>query len=155
MRMRILILAVLAMAFMSGVALAAKPPHPSTPASTNANSNSNQGATTTTKTTHGSTVKVLWVIRGTIGSYVAANGSTNGSISLMLKSSSLETNMLKAAAQPLSFGVSSKTKVELHNGKPLASGDRVTIKVRAPKNSSVSTLATMTAFQVLDQGSAA
>jgi hypothetical protein len=153
MRKRILIFAVLAMAFMSGVALAAKPPHPSTPASTNANSN--KGSTTTTKTTHGSTVTVLWVLRGTIGSYKAANGSTNGSISLTVKSSSLETIMLKAAAQPLGFIVSSKTKIELHNGKPLASGDRVTVKVRAPKNSSAAALSTMTAFQVLDQGSAA
>jgi hypothetical protein len=151
MRMRILILAVLATAFMSGVALAAKPPHPSTPASTN----SNQGTTSTTKTTHGSTVKVLWVLHGTVGSYTAANGSSNGSISLMVKSSSLETAMLKAAAQPLSFGVSSKTKIELHNGKPLVSGDRVTIKVRAPKNSLPAAFASMTAFQVLDQGSAA
>ena len=147
MRKRILIFAGLAMALSSGAALAANPSHPTHP-TTPASTNSNKG------TTNGQSAKVLFVLHGTIGSYMAAAGMTNGSISITLKSSNFETTALKAATQPISFVVSSKTKVQLHKGKTVASGDKATIKVRAPKNSTASALSALTAFQVVDSGSA-
>jgi hypothetical protein len=145
------LIAALAVAGIPAGALAAKPAHPvhpttpgSTNASTPASSNANGSATKKVPT-------VLFVIHGTLSSYVAANGPTNGGVKLAITSSSTEQAMLKSQAA-LTVTLSSKTNVVLHDGKPIANGDKGIVKIRAPKNASAATLAATPAQQVIDQG---
>ena len=93
---------------------------------------------------------VLWVLRGTLSKYTAASGSTAGSISITVKSSSLDSAKLKGMT--LTFATNAKTTVVLHNDKPIADGDRGIVKVRAAKSSEATALQTHTAFAVIDQG---
>jgi len=93
---------------------------------------------------------VLWVLRGTLSKYTPASVSTNGSISIKVKSSNFDSKTLKAMT--LTFATDSKTKVVLHEGKPIADGDRGIVKVRAKKGSDATALQTPTAFAVIDQG---
>jgi hypothetical protein len=152
---KIVLIAVLAVAGVPAGALAAKPSHPATPASTNANSHANNTSTTGTSSranAKGQSAKVLFVIHGTLGTYIPANGATNGSIQITVKSSNHESALLKAATpQPLTIPVSSKTKIE----GTVTSGHNGIVKIRAAKNASVATLLGLTAFQVIDQGASA
>jgi hypothetical protein len=91
----------------------------------------------------------MFVIRGTVTAYSAANGTTNGSISITFTSSNRASAALKAAAQPLTFVVASSTKI----AGTIAAGDKVSVKVRAAKNASAATLTTLTAVQIVEQGS--
>ena len=132
-------------------ALAAKPTHPATPASSHANSNANGTSTTGTSSkanANAQNAKVMFVLHGTLGTYVAANGSTNGSIVITVTSSNHESALLKAAG-PLTFVVTSKTKVE----GTVTSGHSGIVKIyKAAKNSSASALEAINAWQVIDQG---
>jgi hypothetical protein len=94
---------------------------------------------------------VLFVLRGTLGAYKPANGATNGSIAITVKSSNHESALLKNATQPLTFVVSSKTNVV----GTVTSGHSGIVKVRAAKNATVATLQTLTAAQLIDQGASA
>ena len=156
------LIAALALVGVPAGALAAKPTHPSTPASTNANSHAS-GTSTTGASSNASAKssssnassqsqagKVLYVLRGTLSKYTAAAGTTNGSISITVKSSNFDSKTLKDTT--LILAVSSKTKIVLHNGKPIADNDNGIVKVRAPKHSSAATLQTLTAFQIIDKG---
>jgi hypothetical protein len=152
------LIAALALAGVPTGALAAQPSHPSTPASTNANSQANATSSTGTSSKASSSaktqaVKVLYVLRGTIAKYTAVSGTTNGSVAITVKSANFDAKTLKGMT--LTFAVSPSTKVSLHSGKPIASGDNGIVKVRAPKHSSAVTLQTLTAFQVIDQGASA
>jgi hypothetical protein len=136
-----------------GAALAAKPTHPSTPANSNANSKANATSTTGTSSKANSqaqSAKVLFVIRGTLGAYTAANGSTNGSIAITIKSSNHESTLLTKATQPVTFVVSSKTNVV----GTVKSGDDGVVKIRAARNASLATLQATAAAQLIDQGHA-
>lgn len=93
---------------------------------------------------------VLWVLRGTLSKYTAASGSTAGSISITVKSASLDSGKLKGMT--LTFATNAKTTVVLHNDKPIADGDRGIVKVRAAKSSDAAALQTHTAFAVIEQG---
>jgi hypothetical protein len=141
---RYAIIAALALAGVPAGAFAAQPSHPAhpaTPASTNASTN----ATTPSK--------VMFVLRGTLSKYTAANGPTNGSITITVKSSNFGSpTVLKGST--LTFVVTSKTNVVLHNGKPIADKDNGIVKVRAALHSA-STLGGKTAFEVIDQGASA
>lgn len=132
---KLILIAAVALA-IPAVALATKPPHPTTPASS-----------------HPAKPTVLWVLRGTLSNYTAASGSTNGSISIKVKSSNLDSKTLKAMT--LTFATNSKTKVVRHEGKPIADGDRGIVKVRAAKGSDATALQTHPAFAVIDQGTGA
>jgi hypothetical protein len=147
---KIALLAVLALAVVPAGALAAKPSHPSTPASTNANSQANATSTTGTSSKASSkaqSARVMFVIRGTLGAYTPANGTTNGSIAITVKSSNHESALLKnATPQPLAFMVSSATKIV----GTIKSGDSGVVKIRAAKNASLATLQSTAAFQVND-----
>ncbi len=129
------LIAGLALAAVPAGALAAKPSHPVTPASTNANNH---------------TAKVQFVFHGSLSTYTAANGATNGTISLMVKSSNRGPATLKGTT--LVFVVTSDTKIVLHAGKPIGDGDKGIVKFRAAK--STSTFSGLTASQVIDQGAA-
>src|SRR6266581_5518821 len=142
---KIALVAVLAIAGIPAGALAAKPAHPTTPASTNASTNAS-----THTSTNAAKPTVMFVLRGTLSKYTAANGTTNGAITLVVSSSNYHGKTLKS--QTLAFTVSSKTNVVLHDGKPIADGDHGIVKVRAPKGSSAATLSATAAAEVIDQG---
>ena len=153
MRQKIALITALVLVVPAG-ALAAKPPHPSTPASTNASGKAH--ATTTTTTTassHAKTPKVLYVLRGALSKYTAASGTTNGSISITVKSSNFDSKTLKTLT--LVFPVSSSTKVVLHAGKAIADNDRGIVKVRAAKHTAAADLQKLIAAQIIDQGTSA
>jgi len=147
---RIALLAVVVLVGVPSVALAATPSHPATPA--NSNSNTHAGATSTTGTsskanTTAQNAKVTFVLHGTLGAYTAANGTTNGSIAITVKSSNRGTGLKNAT---LMFPVSSTTKIV----GTVTSGHNGVVKVRAAKTASAATLQTLAGFQVIDQGAA-
>jgi len=138
-------IAALALAGVPAGALAAQPSHPSTPASTNANSNANA---TTTTTSHGSSAnaKVMFVLHGKVTSYTAGS-----SLGLTLTAVSRERSKFTLNA-PFTVALNSSTKVVLHDGAAVASGDMVVVKVRAAANTSPASLSTTAASQLIDQG---
>ena len=143
---KISVVAALALAGVPAGALAA---HPATPANSNANSKANATSTTGVSSqanSHATAAKVMFVLRGTLTAYTAANGTTNGSISITVKSSNVKSSSLKGST--LTFPVSSSTKI----AGTFTAGDNGIVKVRAAKSSSSATLQTLTAFQVIDQG---
>ena len=140
------------------MALAAKPTHPATPANSNSSSNAN-GTSTTGKSSsatssHGSAkpVKVMYVLRGTLSKYTAANGDAKGAITITVTSANRDAATLKGMT--LTFPVSSSTKVVLMGGT-VTDNHLGIAKVRAIKHSSAATLQTLTALQVIDQGAGA
>jgi hypothetical protein len=144
MRMRhIAVIAALALAGVPAGALAAKPSHPTTPASTNADSHANG-----TGTNHGTTVKVTFVLHGTVNSYAAGS-----SISLTLTGANRDHSTLTSGLA-FTATLNSSTDVVLHDGAAVAKGDMVVVKIRAAKNASTSTLSSTPASQVIDQGAA-
>ena len=82
----IALIAGLALAGVPAGAFAAKPSHPPTPASTN---------TTASPAGKAGTANVQFVLHGSLSAYTAANGATNGTVSLMVKSSNHDSNTLK------------------------------------------------------------
>lgn len=99
--------------------------------------------------------KVMYVLRGTLTAFTAANGSTNGSVSIMVKAANHHGATL--AGQTLTFPLSSSTKVAAENGTTVTVNDNGMVKVRGPKKlGPTDTLATvlqaLTAFEVVDQG---
>ena len=134
----------LALAVVPAVAFAAKPSHPVTPASTNANTTQGKSAA----------AKVQFVVHGSLSGYTAATSTSPGTISIMVKSSNLDSKTLKAMSVPLVFTVSSGTKIVLHDGKLISpTGDNGIVKFRAAKNNT--TWTGLTATQVIDQGAPA
>jgi hypothetical protein len=119
----------LALAGIPAGALAAKPAHPMTPASTNADT-----PAPTTTTGKSGTAKVQFVLHGSLSAYTPANGATNGTISLMVKSSNHDSNTL--TGMTLVFVGTSDTKIVLHDGNAIANGDNGIVKFRAAKSTS-------------------
>ena len=125
------LLAALAALALPAAALATKPPHPTTP------------ATTTTP----ATPTVAYILHGTITNYVAAANGVNGSVTIHVTAANHQgAKQLKG--HDVTLALSSKTKIVLHSGKPIAAGDHGTVKVRGPKN----LIPTNVAQQVIDQG---
>lgn len=151
-KFQFLVAAVMAAALIgvpSAAAVAAKPPHPTTPASANASANA-RGADTASSADPTVAPTVMFVLRGTLGAYIPATSTTNGSISITVGSSNFERTALKGLT--LTFATSPETIVVLHEDKPITLGDRGVVKIRAPKGSLVATLLTKAASQVIDQG---
>jgi hypothetical protein len=95
---------------------------------------------------------VQFVLHGTLSAYTAASGATNGTITLMVKSSNHDPSILKNVS--LVFTVTSSTKIVLHDGAPIApSGDNGIVTLRLAKNNA--TWTGLTAGQVIDQGAPA
>jgi hypothetical protein len=132
----------LALAVVPAGAFAAKPSHPVTPASTNANTTQGKPAT----------AKVQFVLHGSLSAYTAVNGTTNGTISILVKSSNRGPSTLKGTT--LTFIVTPGTKIVLHQGKAIApTGDTGIVKFRAAKNNA--TWTGLSGMQVIDQGAPA
>jgi hypothetical protein len=150
---KIALIAALVLVALPGAALASQPTHPATPANSNANSHANGTSTTGTSSsasanaqTHAQSVKVLYVLHGTLGAYTAANGTTNGTIAITVKRSNHRSTLLENMT--LTFPVSSTTNVS----KTITSGHNGIVKVRAARNATAATLQTLTASQVIDLG---
>jgi hypothetical protein len=137
MKLKLTVLAIATAAFTASAAYAAKPAtHPTHPA-TAAN-------TSTTKPT------VMYVLHGTITGYVAVNGSTNGSVTLTIKSSNHHAATLDGKTG-VTFTLSSSTNVV---GTPTV-GHNATLKWRGTKTPTGSVAAMPgAALQLIDQGSA-
>ncbi|MHB1987898.1 MAG: hypothetical protein ACYCSF_07920 [Acidimicrobiales bacterium] len=93
---------------------------------------------------------VMYVLSGTLSSYTAATSTSNGSVTIAVSHANLENKTLKG--QTMTFSLSPKTKIVLHDGKAVADGDNGIVKVRAPKNADTTTLQSETPFQLIDQG---
>jgi len=100
--------------------------------------------------------KVMYVLKGTLSAYTAANGSTDGAITIKITRANRHGMNLKVLkGDTLTFAVSSSTKIVLHNGAAIADGDSGIVKVRGPKSATAFAAATdLKAFQVIDQGAA-
>ena len=92
--------------------------------------------------------KVMYVLRGTLTAYTAAQGSTNGSVTITVKASNHHGASL--VGKSLTFAVSSSTKVV---GK-FTANDKGIVKLRGAKAGlgDPSTFGTLVAKQVIDQG---
>ncbi len=95
--------------------------------------------------------KVMYVLKGTLTAYQAANGTADGSVTITVKSSNHHARALKG--QQVQIPVSATTKVV---GK-FTMNDNGIVKVRAPKNTTaaalLAALQSAKAWQVIDQGS--
>jgi hypothetical protein len=92
--------------------------------------------------------KVMYVLRGTLTAYAPANGATNGSVTITVKSSNRHGASLKNLS--LTFAVSSSTKVV----GTFTANDNGIVKLRGPKAGlgDPATFGTLVAKQVIDQG---
>jgi hypothetical protein len=133
MKLKIAVLTVAAAALGASGALAAKPAHPTHP--------------TTPASTNAAKPAVMFVIHGKITAYTAANGATNGSVSLTVSGSNHAAKQLKSLSQPLMFVVSSSTKVV----GTVTVGHNATLKWRATKAPATSA-PTGAVVQLIDQG---
>jgi hypothetical protein len=90
-----------------------------------------------THTNHGK-ANVMYVLRGTVYTYVAYDSTTqtNGSITIDVKSSNRHGKLLNGQTGVM-ITVGPKTKIELENGvtsiAAASPGDLGTVKVRAPR----------------------
>ena len=140
MRRQLIAGVVLALAVPS-MALAANPPSPG----------NSQG-------THGNSApKVTSVFKGMLTAYTAANGTSDGTVSILVKSSNHHGASLKG--KTLKFDVSSSTRVVVQGAGALTVTDEGIVKVRGPKkigptDDLATVLQALTARQVIDQGPA-
>ena len=136
---RLSLLFALALA-VPGLALAAKPPAPGN-----------------SQASHGKAPQVMYVLKGTLTAYTAANGTINGSVSLLVKGANHHGAALKG--QTLTFAASSSTKVVTGDGAAVTVNDNGVVKVRGPKkigatDNLATVLQALTAKQIIDQGAA-
>lgn len=92
--------------------------------------------------------KVMYVLKGTLNAYTAVSGTTNGLVTITVKSSNRHGASLKG--QSLTFAVSSSTKVV----GTFKANDKGIVKLRGPKAGlgDPTTFPTLVAKQVIDQG---
>ncbi|HET7129480.1 MAG TPA: hypothetical protein VFJ93_10450 [Gaiellaceae bacterium] len=92
--------------------------------------------------------KVMYVLRGTLTAYTPASGTSNGLVTITVKSSNRHGASLKNLS--LTFAVSSSTKVV----GSFTANDNGIVKLRGAKAGlgDPSTFGTLVAKQVIDQG---
>jgi hypothetical protein len=133
--MRKLALVMALAALVLPAAASAKPPHPAKPA---------------TATTPAAPV-VAYILRGTITAYAAANGATNGSVSILVSASNHHGASLQG--KTLTFAVSSSTRVVLHKGAAVNPGhDHGIVKIRGAKALTDAAAQALVVQQIVDQG---
>lgn len=77
--------------------------------------------------------KVMYVLKGTLSNYIAATSTTDGSVTITATHSNYHGRALKGV--PMTFTVSSSTKITNQNGKAqttVADGTKGTVKFKAP-----------------------
>jgi hypothetical protein len=100
---------------------------------------------------------VMFVLRGNITGYTAASGTTAGSVTIAVSKANFHRAGLDNTT--VTLATSSKTKVvrmgSTDVGLPGSFSDKGVVKVRAPWDSTSSTISVNTsAFQIIDQGPA-
>ena len=139
--MRKLIATLMLALAVPSIAIAAKPPAPGKSQSSSR-----------------SVPQVMYVLRGTLTAYSPADGSSDGSVSLLIKSANYHGAALKG--QTLTFALPSSAKVVLHDGAAIAPNvDKGIVKVRGPRKigpseTLASVLPARKALRVIDQGPA-
>lgn len=100
--------------------------------------------------------KVAYILKGKILAYQAYNtvGPVIGSVTIMVGHSNYHGKALHGMT--LTFPVDAKTRVVLHNAKPIAAMDRGIVKIRALKKIAAvdlaATLQLSSAKQIIDMG---
>jgi hypothetical protein len=107
-----------------------------------------KGPSTTPASTNAAKPTVMFVIHGKLTAYTAANGTTNGSVSLTVSGSNHAAKQLKG--QTLTFVVSSSSKIV----GTVTVGHNATLKWRATKAPATSAPAGAI-VQLIDQGASA
>jgi hypothetical protein len=94
--------------------------------------------------------KVMYVLRGTLTAYSPANGTTNGLVTITVKSSNHHGSSLKG--QSLTFAVSSATKLV----GTFTANDNGVVKLRGAKAGlgDPASFGALVVKQVIDQGAA-
>ena len=139
---KLILLAVVALALPT-LALAAKPASPG-------KSQEPHGKAAATPT-------VMYVLKGTLTAFTASNGTTNGSVSLLVKSANHHGASLKNTT--LTFAVSATTKVVTGKNAAVTVNDKGLVQVRGPKkigatDNLATVLQALTAKKLIDQGAA-
>jgi hypothetical protein len=83
--------------------------------------------------------QVMYVLKGTLSNYIAATSTADGSITITATHSNYHGRALKGV--PMTFTVSSSTKITNQNGKAettVANGTKGTVKFKAPLHVSAS-----------------
>jgi hypothetical protein len=111
--------------------------------------------TTTTTAATPKGPQVMYILRGKLTAYSAANGATKGSVSILVKSASYNGASLRT--KTLTFATSPSTKVVAPHGVAKVN-DTGIVKVRGPKKiAATDNLGTIlqaaAAFEIVDQGS--
>jgi len=82
---------------------------------------------------------VMYVLKGTLSNYIPATSTADGSITITATHSNYHGRALKGV--PMTFTVSSSTKITNQNGKAettVANGTKGTVKFKAPLHVSAS-----------------
>jgi hypothetical protein len=91
---------------------------------------------------------VMFVVRGTVGAFTAASGATNGSITITVSGGNEHATKLFANGAAQAFVVSSNTRVVSTGG--ISGGDKVLVKIRAPKAAPALTVRSTPAKQIVE-----
>jgi FtsH-binding integral membrane protein len=135
-----ILLAMLAVLVIPAAALAAKPPHPAHPA--------------TPSQQQLASPKVSYILKGTLSAFTAVNGSTAGSVTIVVTGGNAFGKAFKAVPTlPLTFAVNAATGVVLRKGATtIGAPVRGIVKVRGAKGLNAAQLQALVALQVIDQG---
>lgn len=101
----------------------------------------------TTHTRGKSNPMVMYILKGTLSSLVAANGTTDGSITITVTHANRHARQLVTdPATPMKFAVASNTRITFANGSPsatLAPNAKGMVKFRAPLHPALTNGATL------------
>ncbi|MDA8296188.1 MAG: hypothetical protein M0004_06315 [Actinomycetota bacterium] len=103
---------------------------------------------------HEQHVDKSYVIRGTLSNYIAPSATANGSITVTLAPPRFWGVPLTGTAvtgTSLTFSIATTTRIVLHGAASIANGDPGLVKVRAPRNSSLSVIEATPASAVIDR----
>jgi hypothetical protein len=95
---------------------------------------------------------VTFVLHGTLSHFVAANGATPGTVTVLVSAANHHGAALKG--QTLTFALPAGSKVVFDADKQITDGERGLVQVRAPKKTDAATLQTLNPRMVIDQSTA-
>jgi hypothetical protein len=90
---------------------------------------------------------VSWILKGTVTAYTAVGTDTDGSLTITVNGANRKRAELKGDS--LTFVLKTSTKVILADG-PLEVGEKVLVKLKAPRGTAADAIATFVPRQVLD-----
>jgi hypothetical protein len=90
---------------------------------------------------------VSWIVRGTVTAYTAVGTDTDGSLTITVTGANRKRDELKGDS--LTFVLKTTTKVILADG-PLEVGEKVVVKLKAPRGTAADDIDTFVPRQLLD-----